>query len=166
MSRRFDNNDNNDNDNNNNNNNDNNNNNSNNNNNNNCNSNIFVTCCQIAWCCNYKDLQLRGTHLYIKYLRENIYNDYNNVALFWIFHQLSRIDAKLFKNRRVSSFSFNMISFKLYLISLKFRRVFQKQQKSCFRTSKELSDFTLSFAHWVLCQYRIIIILMYLFDIK
>ena len=53
-----------------------------------------------------------------------------------------------------------------YLISLKFRRVFQKQQKSCFRTSKELFDFTLSFAHWVLCQYRIIIILMYLFDIK
>ena len=47
--------------------------------------------------CNYKDLQLHGTHLYIKYLREKIYNDCNNVALFWNFYQLSRIDAKLFK---------------------------------------------------------------------
>ena len=47
--------------------------------------------------CNYKDLRLRGTHWYIKYLTEKIYNDYNNVVQFWNFYQLSRIDAKLFK---------------------------------------------------------------------
>ena len=36
-------------------------------------------------------MQLRGTHLYIKYLREKIYNNCNNVALFWNFYQLPRI---------------------------------------------------------------------------
>ena len=52
MSRRFDNNDDDDNNNNN-----NKNNNNNNNNNNHCNSNIFVTCCQIAWCWKHVQLQ-------------------------------------------------------------------------------------------------------------
>ena len=57
----------------------------NNNNNNNCNSNIFVTFVKlrdVENTCNYIDLQLRGTHLYMKYLREKIYNNCNNVALF------------------------------------------------------------------------------------
>ena len=53
-----------------------------------------------------------------------------------------------------------------YVISLKFRRIFQKVEESCFRTSKELFSFTLSFAHWVLCRYRIIIILVYLSQTK
>ena len=53
-----------------------------------------------------------------------------------------------------------------YVISFKFRRIFQKVEESCFRTSKELFNFTLSFARWVLCRYRIIIILIYLFETK
>ena len=52
------------------------------------------------------------------------------------------------------------------MISIKFRRIFQEVEESCFRTSKELLNFTLSFLHWVLCRYRIIIILIYLFETK
>ena len=51
--------------------------------------------------CNYKDLQLRRAHLYIKYLREKIYNDCNNVALFWNFYQLSRISKHHYKCKAV-----------------------------------------------------------------
>ena len=39
---------------------------------------------ETAWrqkTCNYKDLPLRGTLWYIKYLTGKIYNNYNNVVL-------------------------------------------------------------------------------------
>ena len=48
--------------------------------------------------CNYKDLQLHGTHLYIKYLREKIYNDCNNVALFLKFSAAVKDRCKTFQN--------------------------------------------------------------------
>ena len=48
--------------------------------------------------CNYKGLLLCQIHWYIEYLTEKIYNDYNNVVLFWNFYQLSGIDANFFQN--------------------------------------------------------------------
>ena len=68
--------------------------------------------------CNYKDLPLRGTHWYIKYLTKKIYNDYNNVVLSWNF----------FSSCQGSMWTFSKHYSKFKTVSLKFRKTLQERR--------------------------------------
>ena len=91
--------------------------------------------------CDYKDMTLSGTHWYIKYLREKIYNDYNNVVLFWNFYQLSRTDVNSKIILHVKRFQ-----------SIKFRKTLEQRRLAILRFSQDnpqnnLSNF-LTFKHF------------------
>ena len=67
--------------------------------------------------CNYKNLLLRGTHWYIKYLTEKSYNDYNNVVFFLIFTSCQG-----------SMRTFSKHYSKCKTVSIKFRKTLQERR--------------------------------------
>ena len=76
--------------------------------------------------CNYKDLQLRGTHWCIKYLTEKIYNDCNNVVL-----------CQNFTSCQGSMRTFSKHYSKCKRVSIKFRKTLQKRILLILKSSQD-----------------------------
>ena len=88
--------------------------------------------------CTYKDLLLRWTHWYIKYLREKIYSDYNNVSC------------------QGSMRTFSKHYSKCKTVSIKFRKILQERRLPNFH---RITHKTIFWTFWLLkiflCLYNI-----------
>ena len=76
--------------------------------------------------CNYKDMPLCRTRWYIKYLRQKIYNDYNNIALF-----------ETFTSCQGSMWIFSKHYSKCKTVSIKFRKILQERRLPILKFSQD-----------------------------
>ena len=74
----------------------------------------------------YKDLSLRGTHWYIKYLTEKIYNGYNTL---WYF--------EIFTSCQALMWTFSKYYPKCKTVSIKFRKTLQERRLAILKFSQD-----------------------------